>query len=115
VEIPAWMEGKSLAPLMNGEKSKSRPVFSMQLEANRQGQQISKGTIAVWEGEFKLISYLNEEKSLLYNLGKDPDELNNIFDGYSSICFAKRIPLFIIKSKKKAVLRNFKNGFFLKH
>ncbi len=81
IPIPEWMEGRSLVPLING-RNDSRPVFSMQLIKNKfiGNEPISKGTFAVWEGEYKLIHYLEENKSLLFNLKQDPDELNNLFD-----------------------------------
>jgi arylsulfatase A-like enzyme len=44
------------------------------------GEKINRGTIAVWEGDYKLIHYLEDNKSLLFDLHKDPDELNNVYD-----------------------------------
>ena len=81
IPVPSWMEGRSLVPLMRGKRLLSRPAFSMNFEKNpSRGHQITKGTIAVWEGDYKLIHYLEEKKSLLFNLKKDPRELNNLFD-----------------------------------
>lgn len=81
IPVPSWMEGRSLVPLMRGKGLQPRPAFSMALQKNRSlGHQINKGTIAVWERDYKLIYYLEENKSLLFNLKQDPDELNNIFD-----------------------------------
>ncbi len=81
IPVPLWMEGRSLVPLIYGEQLQSRPAFSMNLEANpRHGQQIKNGTIAVWEGDYKLIHYLDEKRSLLFNLKEDPHELKSIFD-----------------------------------
>ncbi len=81
IPVPSWMEGRSLVPLMQGERLPARPAFSMALQKNRsRGSRITSGTIAVWEGDYKLIHYLQENKSLLFNLKKDPGELNNLFD-----------------------------------
>ena len=80
IPIPSWVEGRSLLPLMRGEQLTSRPAFSMNLENNpRRGQQIKRGVISVWEGDYKLIHYLEKGTSLLFNLGQDPGELNNLF------------------------------------
>jgi arylsulfatase A-like enzyme len=80
IEVPSWMEGRSLVPLMRGERLPNRPAFSMNLEGNpSRGHQISKGSIALWEGDYKLIHYLEREESLLFNLKRDPDELSNLF------------------------------------
>ncbi len=80
ISVPSWMEGRSLVPLMRMGRLPSRPAFSMDLMSNPSHQQIRKGTIAVWEGAYKLIHYLDSNKSLLFNLKQDPDELNNIID-----------------------------------
>jgi uncharacterized sulfatase len=81
IPIPMWMEGRSLVPLMRGEDLPARPAFSMSLESNfSRGQKISKGTIAVWQGDHKLIHYLDNDKSLLFNLKFDPHELDNLWD-----------------------------------
>lgn len=80
VPIPPWMEGRSLVPLMNGIKLTPEPAFSMTLETNRPREKLTKGTVAVWEGDYKLIYYLDENRSLLFNLREDPDELHNLLD-----------------------------------
>lgn len=81
IQIPSWMEGRSLKPLMHSEMLPSKPAFSMTFLKNPgRGHKITKGTIAVWEGDYKLIHYLVEGKSLLFNIKEDPGELKNLFD-----------------------------------
>jgi len=81
IAIPSWMEGRSLLPLMRGERIPSRPAFSMTLMRNPSRQsQITKGTVAVWDGDYKMIDYIDKDKYLLFNLRKDPDELTNLID-----------------------------------
>lgn len=81
IPIPLWMEGRSLVPLMRGEDLPSRPAFSMTLMRNpSRNAQITKGTVAVWEGDYKLMYYLDKDKYMLYNLRQDPDETKNLFD-----------------------------------
>ncbi len=80
IPFPQWMEGRSLVPLLRGENLPSKQAFSMSLIKNMPNKPITKGTFALWEGNYKLIHYLEEEKSLLFNLNKDPKELNNLFD-----------------------------------
>ena len=81
IAVPTWMEGRSLAPLMRGKRLSSKPLFSMNFQKNKsRGQKIINGSIAVWEGDYKLIHYIEEKESLLFNLKQDPDELNNLFD-----------------------------------
>lgn len=81
IPAPSWMEGRSIVPLMNGERLPDMPAFSMNFEENpSRGHQITRGSIAVWEGNYKLIHYLKREESQLFNLKHDPDELINLFD-----------------------------------
>lgn len=78
---PPWMEGRSLTPLMNNQKIPPMPAFSMHLELNRgYGHKIEKGIFAVWEGDYKLIHYLEQGRSLLFNLKKDPEEEDNLIN-----------------------------------
>lgn len=80
IPVPSWMEGRSFAPLMRGNKLSHKPAFSMNLDRNRSRQEITHGTIAVWEGDYKLVHYLDKNRSLLFNPKIDPDELVNLFD-----------------------------------
>ncbi len=81
ITVPSWMEGRSLVPAMRGEELPVRPAFSMNFEENRSlGHEISRGSVAVWDGDYKLIHYLEPNESLLFNLRKDPAELNDLFE-----------------------------------
>ena len=81
IAVPSWMEGRSLAPAMRGEELPGRPAFSMNFQENRSlGHEISRGSVAVWDGDYKLIHYLEPNESLLFNLRKDSGELNDLFE-----------------------------------
>lgn len=81
IPVPSWMEGRSLVPALRGESIPPRPAFSMYLENNpSRGQQITKGTIVAWEGDYKLIYYLERNETLLFNLKQDPGEITDLFD-----------------------------------
>lgn len=81
IPAPQWMEGRSLLPLMRGGKLSPRPAFSMNFEKNPSlGHEITKGTVAVWEDDYKLIHFLADNISLLFNLKQDTDELNDLFE-----------------------------------
>jgi arylsulfatase A-like enzyme len=81
ISVPSWMEGRSLIPLMRGEVLDSKPVFSMNMEgSSSRNHKITKGTIAVWDGDYKMIHNLEKEESMLFNLKNDPGELNNLID-----------------------------------
>ncbi len=80
IKIPSWIEGRSLLPLMRGEKLPSRPVFSMIFDKVPVENRITKGTVAVWDGDYKLIHLLDNNKSLLFNLKEDLGELNDLYE-----------------------------------
>ncbi|MBI5675451.1 MAG: sulfatase-like hydrolase/transferase [Nitrospirae bacterium] len=79
IPLPSWMEGRSLIPLVKGKELTLKPALSMYLEKNPKLQEITEGTFAVWDGDYKLIHYLKENKSLLFNLKQDRGELDNLF------------------------------------
>jgi arylsulfatase A-like enzyme len=81
IKPPLWMEGRSLRPFLGGVELPPKQAFSMFLESNpSRGHKITKGSIAVWEGDYKLIHYLEKDESLLFNLKVDIDELDNLFE-----------------------------------
>jgi arylsulfatase A-like enzyme len=100
IPIPSWMEGRSLMPLMRGERLSSKPVFSMNFERNKSLDPITKGIVAVWEGDYKLVYYLEGNRSSLFNLKEDPDELNNLVDEKPEI--AKHLLNLIKENLRKA-------------
>lgn len=81
ISVPSWMEGRSLVPLVNGDKLPEKIAFSMNFQNNRsRGHIIETGGIAVWKGNYKLVHYLDENRSLLFDLQQDPGEINDLFD-----------------------------------
>jgi arylsulfatase A-like enzyme len=79
INVPSWMDGRSLIPLLRGNKLSARPAFSMNFEENpSRGNIISRGSIAVWSGEYKLIHYMRRNESILFNINKDPDEKTDL-------------------------------------
>jgi arylsulfatase A-like enzyme len=81
IPLPSWMDGRSLKALLRDEKLEPRPAFSMHLAKNfSSGQDITKGTVAVWSGDFKLIHFLDEDRSLLFDITSDPDEIEDLYN-----------------------------------
>lgn len=80
IETPSWMEGRSLLPFLNGNTVPSKAAFSGFFDNNLVSSEIKRGVIAVWEGDYKLIYYLDSGNSELFNLKKDPAELTDLFD-----------------------------------
>jgi arylsulfatase A-like enzyme len=81
ISVPEWMEGRSLLPLLEGKTLPPKRAFSMALGNNpSMGHEIKRGTIAIWQDDYKLIHSLDRNKTLLFNIRKDPYEINNLFD-----------------------------------
>jgi arylsulfatase A-like enzyme len=109
IPVPPWMEGQSLVPLIRGRELPNRPAFSMNFEQNpSRGHQITKGSIAVWEGGYKLIHYLEKGESLLFNIKHDSEELINIIDKEYDI--GKRLLGYIQNNLNKANEKIFKES-----
>lgn len=100
ISVPAWMEGRSIVPLMRGEDMPERPAFAMNLEKNHRDQFIDKGDIAVWEGDYKMIHNLEKRESMLFNLRNDPGELDNLIDREPEV--GRRLLDLIHENLKKA-------------
>ncbi len=101
IPAPDWMEGRSLLPLVKGKSLDPRPVYSMQLIENRSfGEPITKGTIALREGDYKLIYYLEDKKSLLFDLRSDPDEMQDITQQKQEV--TKRLTRLIVENLSRA-------------
>jgi len=99
-KVPQWMEGRSLVPLLKGLYLPPKHVFSMVLYENPRNAPITKGIISIWEGHYKLIYNLDEGGSQLFNVAKDPGELNNLFDKETAIGYHL---LAIIQDKLKKI------------
>ncbi len=81
-EPPAGLEGKIL-PGFGGVEQSDRPVYSMQADLNSPFRPFTKASIALNQGNYKLIHYLGYPESNsefeLYDLKNDPHELVNLF------------------------------------
>lgn len=80
ISVPPWMEGRSLLPLLRGNELPAKTAISMGLYGSVPADPITKGVFAAWEGDYKLVHYLDGGKSLLFNLKKDPGETDNLFN-----------------------------------
>ncbi|MCK5506763.1 MAG: sulfatase-like hydrolase/transferase, partial [Thermodesulfovibrionia bacterium] len=85
IPVPSWMDGRSLLPLMRDKELPAKTAIAVSLIGNAPADPITKGTFAVWQGDYKLIHFINQKKppyvenSLLFNLKTDPEETNNLF------------------------------------
>jgi arylsulfatase A-like enzyme len=68
---PDYVQFESLLPLINGKTDKGRDAI---YGAYLQGQRM------VTYGDYKMILYPSISKAILYNIAKDPQELNDLSD-----------------------------------
>jgi arylsulfatase A-like enzyme len=73
-----WSDGTSLKPLLEGGKLEDRYIFSMNLEPNRIFAPITKGTVAVMDGEYKFVRYLDSGREQLYRYRTDNGEEHDL-------------------------------------
>ena len=69
LEIPQGLDGRSVAPVIRGEKSSHRETIFLSYE---------KGQRAVRSGDWKLYRFPLVNYSMLYHLADDPNELKNL-------------------------------------
>ena len=73
VEVPSYLEGRSLVPYMEGPGGDFAPREWVYCEDNYQ---------LMMRGErYKLVYYIGQDQGELYDLERDPHELWNLWDG----------------------------------
>ena len=94
--VPGWMDGESLLPMFHHKTRSMQPKFPMWFEKNRSlNHPITTGIVAILDGDFKLIHYLKEDRTELYNLRLDPKEEHNLIDVETQI--AQRLKSIILE------------------
>ena len=86
VEVPKWMEARSLVPYLAGTKITPREfVFS-----EHAGDRILSGTefmTMIRDRQFKLVHFVESDEGQLFDLSADPDEINDLWSdpGYQDV------------------------------
>jgi arylsulfatase A-like enzyme len=88
--------GISLRTALEGNSLPERYVFSMNLEPNSTFLPITKGTVAVMDGEYKYVNYLDTQKQFLYRYRSDENENQNLLDTKPEV--AERMREVMLKS-----------------
>ena len=85
--IPDWREGE-LLPLMGGQELPDRSIFTVYALKNPAFAKLSRLSIAMRKGDYKLIfyrGYYPQDKFELYDLQNDPEELKDLYTSATSI------------------------------
>ena len=87
--IPDWCEGEIL-PTFGGKQARSdRSVFVVEGKSNPKLAPLTKGTVAMIKGQYKLIHYFGydgyESEYELYDLANDPEEMDDLYSSRKSV------------------------------
>jgi arylsulfatase A-like enzyme len=82
IDVPDWCEG-SVLPGLGGQADESRSVISVEAKENTADRPLSKATIALIRGRYKLIYYTGYKGKYqnyfeFYDLEEDPEELHDL-------------------------------------
>ncbi len=83
--IPTWCEGKAL-PFTPEESDHQRSIFVIEAKKNPSFAPLTKATIALIKGQYKLVYYLGyrnyDHQYEFYDLENDPDEMENRYPAH---------------------------------
>ncbi len=84
---PDWCEGEAL-PGLGGQATAGRSILSIEGKRNQRYKPLSQATIALLQGQLKLIYYMGypeyKYRFELYDLKEDPGEMHNLYPDHSS-------------------------------
>ena len=72
IEVPSYMEGRSLRPYIEGLDDRFTPRVRVFCEDNYE--------IMMREDRFKMVYYIGQEAGELYDMETDPHEFDNLWD-----------------------------------
>jgi arylsulfatase A-like enzyme len=98
--LPPETEGQSLVPALRGATPEARPIFSESL------YRVPRDVRALYQGSYKLIYDVDDDRFELYNLSTDPDEQRNLDGEASQVAEALKRELMAWMSRTAQVMRD---------
>jgi len=89
--LPDWLEGQVLPPFSTDAGSSERQIFTIQAKGTPKYGPIETGSIAMYQGTYKLIYYFGykdlkgEDLYELYKIDEDPEELEDLYLSQPSV------------------------------
>jgi arylsulfatase A-like enzyme len=81
--IPEWSEGEVLPTFGGPEPSAERNIFSVEAKDNPKYAPLTKATVTLIKGQYKLTGYFgydpNKDHYELFDLANDPEEMVNLY------------------------------------
>lgn len=82
VGIPGWTEGEVLPAYAGVAQDEGRRIYAVEAKGNPTSTPIKRATVALYQGPYKLIRYLDHRKVAppdeLYDLNVDAEEMDNL-------------------------------------
>ncbi len=86
--VPPWCEGQVLPPF-GGDDAPDRTIFAMEAKENPKLGPLSKATVALLRGNYKLVHYFGYKEHPdayeLYDLLTDPEELDDLYPTHNKL------------------------------
>jgi arylsulfatase A-like enzyme len=98
--LPPEAEGQNLVPALRGATPEARPIFSESL------YRVPRDARALYQGEYKLIYDVDDDRFELYDLSTDPDEQRNLDGEASQVSEALKRELMAWMSRTAQVMRD---------
>jgi arylsulfatase A-like enzyme len=86
--IPSWIEGKVLPPFSENKLESDRSIYVVEAKSNPKFGPITKATLAIRRGPYKLVYYSYEDYDgviELFDLENDPEEINDLAESQQSL------------------------------
>ncbi len=106
--IPDWCEGQVLPSFASEARLEERSLYVVEAKRNRKYRALTKATVAIVKGPYKLVHYfgypLHQDAYELYDVDNDPEELNDLYESRKELAQPLRAELL---SKLEEVNRPF--------
>jgi arylsulfatase A-like enzyme len=83
--IPEWCEGEVLPTFSEAQPIANRPIYAMEAKSNPKQAPLTKATLVLIKGQYKLIHYFGHRPNNpegvyeLFDIENDPEELVNLY------------------------------------
>lgn len=90
--VPDWCQGRVLPGFRSSQDEGSLPIYSLEAKENSKFGSITRGSLAMVSGDYKLVRYIgyeeNPDVTECFDLKADPQELDNL---YPSVPIAREL------------------------
>ena len=81
--VPDWSDGRILPAFTEDDIDTERSIFTVESKSNPKPSPLTKGTVAMVKGRYKMVHYFGydgfDDQFEMYDLENDPDELEDLY------------------------------------